>query len=562
MPPEIKEVDRPILAVSATWTGDLRCPLCDSDLRYAYPGVERIVEDLHQVIKLRQHYYLCSNTDCSLHKAFHAPHNIVLPHKKYSRKVYEKVIRLYHEVGNNPSKIKKTLDIFNCALPSKKTIRRYIEEYELLKSYVIDSTLEERIKSNGELYIIVDGQRPKRGHPSLWSFLELLTGEHIHAEFLKTADEQTLGEIFLRIEQKFGCKIKAVISDHQSSIVNAVKTYLPHAKHQFCHFHFLKNLADPLQKMDSHLLSTLESGINRLYINTATTSKRIQMAPGVYEQIQDFFSPLFSDLKAQIAYPSRTFDTWGSIESYESLTDYSDRLHKELLPLVPKTSRIGKLLHKDHQRITTLLSNTSEFYNKLRVLIPKFDEIRDILGMKVFTKKGMKREAERWMRSLKNYVEKSETLVGLDEPITALSYRASIERVYVLWYRLYRSHRRGLFEFLGDPHIPRTNTELEREYSKELGFWRTMSGRGNVNYYVHIKGDIWLKKHRSYCPEEIQDVLDMYSLCVVNEGKEVLRARRLEERSTWRGRKPDNEGMEEMKKKIKKIYEKSRLLSS
>ena len=115
MPTAVKDVGRPIQVVSATWQGELRCPICTSSLRYAYPGVERRVEDLHQVIKLRQNYYLCTNTTCILHKAFRAPHDIVLPHKKYSRNVYEKVIRLYHEVGNNPRQINSTLNVFICS---------------------------------------------------------------------------------------------------------------------------------------------------------------------------------------------------------------------------------------------------------------------------------------------------------------------------------------------------------------------------------------------------------------------------------------------------------------
>ena len=267
MPEPEKRVERPTETVAAVWPGVLRCPRCGGRLSFAYGGRNRTIEDLNQVITLRKCYYLCNHVNCVLHKPFPAPQNLVLPYKKYSRDVYEKVIRLYHEVGNNPKRIRASLKIFTTLEMSVNTIQRYIDGFLFLQSDQVDSVLLTKIGGNGEMIIHVDGQRPKKNAPALWDFTDILSGEHVHAEYLKKADTNTLGKILLKIQEKYQVLIVGVISDHQKSIVNAVKKFLPGARHQYCHFHFLENLADPLKAINSHIHAELEAGVNSLYIN-------------------------------------------------------------------------------------------------------------------------------------------------------------------------------------------------------------------------------------------------------------------------------------------------------
>jgi len=49
-----------------------------------------------------------------------------------------------------------------------------------------------------------------------------------------------LSKISLKIQDKYGVLIKAVVIDHQSSIIKAIKEALPRVSQQYCHFHFLK----------------------------------------------------------------------------------------------------------------------------------------------------------------------------------------------------------------------------------------------------------------------------------------------------------------------------------
>lgn len=562
MPEVEKSVERPTETVAAVWAGALQCPRCGRRLSYLYAGRKRRIEDLNRIITLRRSYYLCTNVACPLHKPFPAPQNLVLPYKKYSRNVNEKVIRLYHEVGNNPKKIHTTLKIFATVRISPNTIQRYVDDFLFLQSDLVDTTLRATIEANGEMVLLVDGQRPRRNSPALWNFTDILSGEQVHAEFLKKADTNTLGQIFLKIQEKLNVPIVAVISDHQKSIVKAVKLFLKKARHQCCHFHFLENLADPLKAINSHLHAELESGVNSLYINNTSKEKTIQMAPGVQAEIQAFFEPIMVDLKQLVSRPSRSFDTWGGLQSFNGLINYIGCLYQELFPTVKESDRIGKILLKMIKHLKQTIADASEYYIKLRFLVGIFDQMREILGTQAYSKRGMQQDAQNWSLSLLAYIKKNDDAVNLDARIHPLTFRSSIGEILVQWRQLLKSHWHGLFEFLVDPRIPRTSTEIEREFSQELHFWRSLAGRGCVDYYVHLKGDLWLKTHKHYNPTTIQAILSHYSLEIHQKSESILRERRVNERKYWRKGNIITKGIKEMKKRIKKIKLQSRFSST
>jgi len=79
---------------------------------------------------------------------------------------------------------------------------------------------------------------------------------------------------------------------------------------------------------------------------------------------------------------------------------------------------------------------------------------------------------------------------------------------------------------------------------------------------VHLKGDLWLKTHKHYDPAAIQTTLSRYSLEIFRKGTATLRERRKAEKKHWRKAKFTLSGVEEMKKRIKKIKRQSRFSST
>jgi len=93
-------------------------------------------------------------------------------------------------------------------------------------------------------------------------------------------------------------------------------------------------------------------------------------------------------------------------------------------------------------------------------------------------------------------------------------------------------------------------------------FWRGLARKGNVHYHVHVKGDLWLKTRKHYSVSLIQEILSSYAVKDHQNAERIFGVRRKIERSLWRNRKSESDGLEELKKKIKVLYPKSRIMSN
>ena len=523
------------------WPSDApaTCPLCNSPIRFKHVGGKRWVQMLQWILVVRAAYYACTNKACVLHHPFTVPNDIVLPFKRHGRDVWEKVIMLHVEQGQGPDKIVTDLQTNFGFTISAATVARIIETYEILKSSSVDEKALVRIRKTGFIIMAVDGQRPETGKPGLWYIVDVVTNVVLLVEYLTCADAAALGKMFKTIEQKFGVPIKAVLSDHQASIVNAVAEYLPAAVHQYCHFHFLKNLAAPLGAIDSHLQKTMEIGIRGLYINRANRSNAPNLIDGVKEPIRDFFKPVMEDLTQLINNRQKLFDTWAGLASFNNVKAYVPRL-KELQLAMAEGSRAQGILSKTISAVETLLTTARVHVEKLDFLIPRLNEIRSILGTENDTTWVMHAKAREWAQAQEWFLHEA----GIDMPdeqrrIAQLNYDASITDVLSQWMHLFNSHEGGLYQFLSMPGLPRSNSSMEHEFSVENRFFRSCAGTAMVGHSIRVKGDVVLKmlKDREVngksTGNSIQTVLDTHDCEIVARGKDVFKERRVAERKTW-----------------------------
>lgn len=114
----------------------------------------------------------------------------------------------------------------------------------------------------GGLVIDLDGLAPVGGEPQLWFIRELLTGLTLRSGWLSRQDQDTF-EAFLQPLSELGLPISTVLSDKQKGLVPAVAAVLPKATHQFCHSHYLRNLAEPLTKADSSFKVALRQDVRQ-----------------------------------------------------------------------------------------------------------------------------------------------------------------------------------------------------------------------------------------------------------------------------------------------------------
>lgn len=543
------------------WPSDApaTCPLCQSSIRFRHVGGKRWVQMLQWILVVRNAYYACTNEACVLHHRFTVPNDIVLPFKRQGRDVWEKVIMLHVEQSQGPDKIVLDLQTNFGFTISAATVARIIETYEILKSSSVDEKTLAKVRKTGFIIMAVDGQKPETGKPGLWYVVDVINNVVLHAEYLTCADAAALGKMFKAIEQKFGVPIKAALSDHQASIVNAVAEYLPNAVHQYCHFHFLKNLAAPLEAIDSHLQKTLEIGIRGLYINRANRSTAPNLLDGVKEPVRDFFKPVMEDLVQLITNRRKLFDKWAGLASFNNVKEYVPHL-KELQLAMPEGSRANKIVSKTITAVDTLLTTSRVHADKLDFLIPRLNEMRSILGAENDTAWAMHAKAREWAQEQEWFLHE----VGIDmadeqRRIAQLNYDASITDVVGQWVHLFNSHEEGLFQFLSVPGLPRANSPMEHDFSVENRFFRSCAGTAMVGHSIRVKGDVMLKilKDRAVNGasngDSIQAVLDTHDRNTLARGSETFKERRSAERKTWNVAKKIVHGVARLVKRIVSI---------
>jgi hypothetical protein len=321
----------------------------------------------------------------------------------------------------------------------------------------------------------------------------------------------------------------------------------------------LKNLAAPLEAIDSHLQKTMESGIRGLYINRANRSNAPKLISGMKEPVRDFFKPVMDDLIQLITNRRKLFDKWAGLVSFNNVKEYLPRL-KELQLAMPEGSRARMIVSKTTSTVETLLAVASVHAEKLDILIPRLNEIRAILGTEDDTPWAMHAKAREWAQAQEWFLHEA----GIDMPdeqrrISQLNHDTSVTDVLGQWVHLYNSHEKGLFQFLSMPGLPRENSAMEREFSVENRFFRSCSGTALVGHSIRVKGDVVLKilkdreENGASTGESIQAVLDTYDPEIVGRGKVTFKERRAAEREKWNVAKKIVHGVARLVKRITSI---------
>ena len=103
----------------------------------------------------------------------------------------------------------------------------------------------------------------------LYVLQDALTSKVLYADYLNSSSSDNIASIIGKVRdamKMLDIPIIAVISDHQASIRIGVEKALPGVKHQFCHFHVLRNALKPMIDMDRRIKKNMRRirGISRI----------------------------------------------------------------------------------------------------------------------------------------------------------------------------------------------------------------------------------------------------------------------------------------------------------
>jgi hypothetical protein len=451
--------------------------------------------------------------------------------------VWHWIVTSHIEFHDAYSAIAKRLKAYYTLQISPNTVKAIIETFLVANSQEAAQETTRAIRESGRIYLALDGQRPNNGESGLWLFIDTITNRIIHMEYLKSASWDVLAEVFQLIKKKYDVPIEAVVSDHQHSILKAVKEALPGVPHQLCHYHFLKNLHRTVNALDSHLHVQLAAAVNQLYIRHLGDDRTV-LFHGQKTSLRDWFAPIVRDLSRLLRRRTRDFDVFAGFSLYEQLTEYV-KLLDTLLKEVQSITSIANLVAKTIINLKKALKHQSPLHTKLELLIPLFHDARRLLGAKSSPKLPSKRPLDRWRARLQE-LHKSLTghLIAQKPRYQRMTAHSAIEDIITEWARLYSTHRMGLFYFLNLPGLPRSNVALEKMFSLELHHFRTASGKSQVGNLARVKGGELCLVLQNYNPDLIIQVLLDRDREQIEAGIQQFRQRHDLQSSSWLTNRP------------------------
>jgi hypothetical protein len=263
--PVARRTPRPRPTRSQTLTPvTVACPHCQRSTRADYTNF-RTLTRLDGVWRFALRVRRCHNPDCPLHLRPFRPEaegRLALPHREFGLDVIALVGRLRHAEHRSTSEIHQELRRRGLAL-AQRTVTSLLDRYDELRALHAADPERLRQQPGGQERVILalDGLQPDVGHEVLWVLRDCLSGAVLLARSLLSATQNDLATLLAEVRDASPVPIAAVVSDGQQSIRKAVAKALPQAKHQLCHFHYLREAARPIYEADRHAKKELKKRV-------------------------------------------------------------------------------------------------------------------------------------------------------------------------------------------------------------------------------------------------------------------------------------------------------------
>lgn len=548
-----EEITKPTIHTYWDKGNGLICPLCNSQIRFAFNDGGRKVVTLKGPIWVVENYYRCTNKNCELHESIPMVYGKTIERKKFDLGVWGKVIMWHFTIHLNYEQIVQLMWREYHVTISQGTVAAICEYFKGAGMLYMDQVVLGEVKKNGKIVLSTDGAQPIKGEPSLWEFTDRISGHVLCFRQLPSATAEILAEIYNEIEEKYGVPIVAVISDKQKNIVNSVKIHNPKLPHVYCQYHFLAHIAEGINAKDSHLGTQLGKEIKKasIIINhrqyLANNKESNELSPGV------IFKPLAEELLCAIAAKGDRFNTFAGVEIYKNLEFIMLKLKDVLrIKVIPHYKRT---LTTTYNYLTKLLKKWEPLKNEVEELVPYFRDLRDILGRREWDSKKIKSYINSWKKPIIDYLK----WVSLPHKPSEIKYKAQThespkEEIFQQWIRLENSYKDGIYLAYDDPLLDFTNNSTEQIFHVCKSHFKSVLGRQNVSEAFQKNGGPYsILSELDYEDEKIYEVLLASETALVEGYVRELHALYAKTRRNWRIREINTGNLSRLKENLKKV---------
>ena len=354
---------------------------------------------------------------------------------------------------------------------SEREVQYLFDVYLLLSACSHGQRLEKyraAIKANGGVVLAIDGAKPEKGQPGLYIFRDVLSGCRLHSAILHSADGDTISQE-MRVVQKMGLPVQAIISDDEPATVAAVATVFPGKPHGLCHTHFLKVAQKPVQEADQNLAKELKrpvraiNKVERLLYNQPEVVA--ELSPSQQQALRRYLDALRAVLLTKGQAPFRLSGAT-IYESLEQITTSLERSHHS----------------HDHLILTTLQQLTESYqvhqaiYEQVQRQQGWFLGLAELLDVPLTqTHQWPTQSGAEVAQAVTDYLEALDEL--RQELVEDAPFFTHLRRRLAQWAP-------GLYWTYEIPALPRTNNALEADIGDVKEQYRRITGRRSLKDYL------------------------------------------------------------------------------
>ena len=236
------------------------CPFCGSKLKVSYLTIVKNITTLTGKLRVKHTVKECPNPACSSSNSNAKPTPRRFQSEEFLMLSLPKCIlglditlfigfQMYFQ-HKSLNKVWEILQISGVTMNISTVYRQYQKFLIFLEGVSNDkiTELQELFNKKGGYIIAIDAVRVKDS-PPLFVCRELTTNQTLKTRLLKSESENEISPFLQELKEQFGEPI-AIVSDMSHGISKAVANVFPKTKHQYCQFHFLKNLGKALLEND------------------------------------------------------------------------------------------------------------------------------------------------------------------------------------------------------------------------------------------------------------------------------------------------------------------------
>lgn len=511
-----------------------KCPICKSDVRFQYANGGKLVYCLDGTIYQIINLYTCTNTECSFSKKpFNPTIRFDYGGRSWGSDVLRYIANLFLLAKMTPSDIH---DLLKLEYPSFEisidSICRMTDDILLLKAHSIDNCTFDIISKQGMILLGVDGQNPGGNGPSLWLFMDLLSGRVLSTQLFTSLNHNSLNEYIQNLLAKYNVPLVGWVSDKQGLLVKCHDTYYPEVPMQYCQFHFLSHLWNHLECYDSNIFMPLKTTISNLYIRTS--SQKVYYEGKGKIEVKEAFKDMNDEFQDMISVRNKKFKTLRGVWLYETLSNYLEGLIETVNSMNPNLRGTIQMrgcydaIHEVHSRLYPIYQNTVQ-------LLKWFESIRSSLSNAKISVDTQETICISTLDEIFNHLVKEDPYFNVGDCRSFLPNKNSpYNEVLGEYLRLWKSYSHGLFQYAHFPKPVRTNGDLERTFSRQKTRLIARAGKGNVSHMIATRGEAYIRIHSCKLDELMRDIILDFEEDLLQDLRRELDGRIKDQTKKWR----------------------------